>query len=59
MDIYIMSYFGIGVVYSILFDILLRRPNVNQYLTPLEFIYSIVFWPFYVSLFIVQLLKRM
>jgi len=52
MHTFITVYFAIGIIYSIGFDMLLRRSKAADPLTILEFLSSITFWPFVLSIFI-------
>lgn len=57
MHTYITIYFGLGIVFSIIFDQLLRRTKDQEPLILLELIPCILFWPFVLYTFIKQIFK--
>ena len=57
MHTYLTTYFAIGIVFSILFDQLLRRTGEQEPLTLSEFVPCILFWPFVLFTFIRQITK--
>lgn len=52
MEHYVKTYFAIGIIITIAFDLLLRHSKTDEPLNLPEYIWSIVGWPFVVYMFI-------
>jgi hypothetical protein len=53
----VLVYFGIGILFTVFFDISIRELKTSEPLTPLEFIIFVMIWPFIVVYMIAKIIQ--